>query len=158
MKSYFVPGLVALLVSLGVIWLAPALVPGAKKLSIAHVNEAAPKGSLFTLNENNEIVPLDFTDVSEKVMDAVVHIKSTQTEDYSSRQPQEYRELPDPFRDFFRDDFFEKFFGPPGQRWYRFESPQPDQPQIRVGTGSGVIINDEGYIVTNNHVISNGMT
>ncbi len=153
MKSYFISGIVALVVSLGVIWGAPEIVSGSKTLKIEHLNGVPTKGSMYTLNDNNEIVPLDFTDVSEKVMDAVVHIKSTQTGDYSSRQPQQ---LPDPFRDFFRDDFFDQFFGrPDDQRQYRFESPQPDLPQVRVGTGSGVIINDEGYIVTNNHVISN---
>ncbi|WP_075351421.1 Do family serine endopeptidase [Algoriphagus marinus] len=149
MKSYFISGIVALVVTLGVIWAAPQILPNAKTLKIEHLDGAPVKSSLYTLNENNEIVPLDFTDIAEKVMDAVVHIKSTHTENYSSRQPQQYRELPDPFRDFFRDDFFDQFFGPPDQRQF------PDQPQVRIGTGSGVIINDEGYIVTNNHVISN---
>lgn len=155
MKSYYISGIVALFVSLGVILVAPELVPSAKTLKIEHLDRVPAKGSLFTLNDKDEIIPLDFTDVSEKVMDAVVHIKSTQTRDYSSRQPQQYRELPDPFRDFFNDDFFDQFFGRPDQRRYQFEFPQPDQPQVRIGTGSGVIINDEGYIVTNNHVISN---
>jgi serine protease Do len=155
MKNYFISGIVALLVSLGVIWVAPQLVPGAKTLKIEHLNGTSVKGALYTVNDNDEIVPLDFTDVSERVMGAVVHIKSTQTEEYTNRQSQQYRELPDPFRDFFRDDFFDQFFGPPDQKWYRYDSPQPDQPQVRVGTGSGVIINSEGYIVTNNHVISN---
>ncbi|MEQ9300950.1 MAG: Do family serine endopeptidase [Cyclobacteriaceae bacterium] len=159
MKSYFISGTVALVVSLGVIWVAPEIVPDAKTLKIEHVNGAPAKGALYTLNDTGEIVPLDFTDVSERVMDGVVHIKSTQTENYSSRQSQPYRQLPDPFRDFFQDDFFDQFFGRPegrpdqGQRYYSYETPQ--QPEVRVGTGSGVIINSEGYIVTNNHVISN---
>src|SRR5690606_34433702 len=39
---------------------------------------------------------------------------------------------------------------------FRFDSPRhPDKPRVKVGTGSGVIINSEGYIVTNNHVIAN---
>jgi serine protease Do len=42
-----------------------------------------------------------------------------------------------PFRDFFGDEFFERFFG--------------DIPQDSLG--SGFIIDDEGYILTNNHVI-----
>lgn len=157
MKNYIISGIVALVVSLGVIWVAPEVVPGAKTIKIEHINGAPAKGALYTLGENNEIVPLDFTDVSVKIMDAVVHIKSTQTDNYAARQPQQYRQLPDPFRDFFRDDFFDQFFGRPDQeRRFRYDSPEtPQQPQVRVATGSGVIINEEGYIVTNNHVIAN---
>ncbi|MBW1839373.1 MAG: trypsin-like peptidase domain-containing protein, partial [Deltaproteobacteria bacterium] len=49
----------------------------------------------------------------------------------------------DSFRDFFGDDFFERFFG--GDR------PQRDY-KLR-SLGSGFIIDKEGYIITNNHVI-----
>jgi serine protease Do len=48
-----------------------------------------------------------------------------------------------PFEDFFGDDFFEKFFGEQ-QRDYKKQS-----------LGSGFVINKEGYILTNNHVIAN---
>lgn len=82
----------------------------------------------------------DFTATAEKVVNAVVHIKSTQTMEASNSQ----RGLPDPFRDFFDD-----FFSP------RFRDQQPMTPSPQVGTGSGVIISDDGYIVTNNHVIAN---
>ncbi|WP_372948514.1 Do family serine endopeptidase [Mariniphaga sp.] len=86
--------------------------------------------------------------MAQKVMPAVVHIKSTQMQNVRNFQ---YRQYPDPFRDFFDDDIFERFFGP----HFRFEQPQPEQRglQPRVGAGSGVIINSDGYIVTNNHVI-----
>lgn len=146
MKTYIISGLVALSISLGVFWIAP----GSKTLKIEHINSTPVKGALYTVDENNEVVPLDFTSVADKVMDAVVHIKSTQTENYTVRGPQQYRQLPDPFRDFFGNDFFDQFFGP-GQRP---QNQRPLQPQVRVGTGSGVIINEEGYIVTNNHVIA----
>ncbi len=154
MKNYLISGIIAMGVSLGVIGLAPEMIPGYKTLKIEHLSSTPSKGALYTVDENNEIVPLDFTTVSTKVMDAVVHIKSTQTGNHIASGPQQYRQLPDPFRDFFGDDFYDQFFGRPDQREYRFESPR-QQPQIRIGTGSGVIINSEGYIVTNNHVISN---
>jgi len=115
MKQYIISGIIALTISVGAIVVVPELVPGAKRVKIEHVNGAPAKGALYTVDENNEIVPLDFTAVSEKVMDAVVHIKSTQTSNYSARGPQQYRQLPDPFRDFFGDDFFRQFFGNPDQ-------------------------------------------
>lgn len=152
MKNHIISGLIALCISLGVIWIAPEIGKSEKTLKIQHVNSAPVQGAVYTVNENDEIVPLDFTQVAERVMDAVVHIKSTQTGNIPLRPNQPYRELPDPFRDFFGDEFFDQFFGPR----FRFDSPRhPDKPRVKVGTGSGVIINSEGYIVTNNHVIAN---
>lgn len=84
----------------------------------------------YNVNENGEAIPLDFTVTAEKVTKAVVHIKSTQKE--NTRQSQQY--YVDPFREFFG--------GPQGR------GSQPSQ-----STGSGVIINADGYIVTNNHVV-----
>jgi Do/DeqQ family serine protease len=81
----------------------------------------------FTKDENGRVIPTDFTAIAEQVTPAVVFIKSTQNERVS-QQNQMY----DPFRD---------FFGPRIQ-------PGPSQ-----SSGSGVIINDSGYIVTNNHVV-----
>src|SRR5690606_3466633 len=76
-------------------------------------------------NEGN-VVPLDFTAAAEKVMPAVVHIRSTQQ--VRNQQTPSY----DPFRD---------FFGP----------RVPNGPSQ--SSGSGVIINENGYIVTNNHAV-----
>ena len=95
---------------------------------------------LYTADNEGNIRPLDFTETSEKVLDAVVHIKSTQTG--ASYGDKGARELPDPFKEFFGDMF-------------KGQSPNGMQSRPRVGTGSGVIINDKGYIVTNNHVIDN---
>ncbi len=121
-----------------------------KNIKIEHVSESPVVGAAYTINKNGEVVPLEFTTASKKVMDAVVHIKSTkmlQSRNYY--QPYEYS---DPFRRFFDDEMFREFFGPN----FKFESPkQQSEPQMQVGTGSGVIINSEGYIVTNNHVVQN---
>jgi len=54
----------------------------------------------------------------------------------------------DPHEFFYGDpnDFFEKFFGRPQRR-------NPSREFRTEGTGSGVIIDPEGYIVTNHHVV-----
>ncbi len=83
-----------------------------------------------------------FVQVAQAVKPAVVNIATTQ----KPRQPEGRRgqqvppQFRGPFRDFFGEDFFERFFG--------------DQPQReRHSLGSGVIVDKRGYILTNNHVI-----
>lgn len=77
----------------------------------------------------------DFTQVAEMTVHAVVHIRA-EFEPRRRSQP-----------DFFHDDFFDFFFGP-----RRRPSPQ-EQPPV-IGSGSGVILSHDGYIITNNHVIA----
>jgi serine protease Do len=54
----------------------------------------------------------------------------------------------DQFRDFFGDDFMERFFGPQGQGGGGNERPRTQQ-----SLGSGFIVDKSGYILTNRHVI-----
>jgi len=119
-----------------------------RSIKIEHISDTPIIGAAYTVNKEGEIVPLEFTDVAKKVMPAVVHIKSTRVQRISRGQD---RGNIDPFRDFYNDDIFRRFFGPD------FETPQqlPESPRTIVGAGSGVIINSDGYIVTNNHVIDN---
>lgn len=103
-------------------------------LTVAHDSTAPAVVSGF--DDHGDQLPT-FTYAAEKVMPSVVHIKSTVVRRNTSSQR---NNVPDPFRDFFGDDFFSN----PNQQ----RAPRP-----QVGTGSGVIISTDGYIVTNNHVI-----
>ncbi len=116
-----------------------------KKVTVEHLSGTPVVGAAYTVNEDGEMVPLEFTGVAEKVTPAVVHIKSTQIRGMENYRFRGSPDFPDPFG----DEFFRRFFGPE----FRFEQPSPGTPQPRIGSGSGVIISSEGYIVTNNHVI-----
>ena len=99
--------------------------------------------AIYTVNENGQYVPLDFTGVSKEVMNSVVHISSIHKVQPTSNS---YYYEGSPFGDLFGDDFFRFFQGTP-------ESRSKPKPYEQVGTGSGVIISSNGYIVTNNHVV-----
>ncbi|MGB0526018.1 MAG: Do family serine endopeptidase [Flammeovirgaceae bacterium] len=133
------------LFTLGILYSVDRVKGESDVIKIQHVADVSPQ-SLFTKNDKNELVPLDFTAVAKEAMGAVVHIKSIQN------NPTKGKTLSDPFERFFRDDFFKDFFGEPYR--YEYRNPRNSKPQPRIGTGSGVIINEQGYIVTNNHVIA----
>ena len=82
------------------------------------------------------MVPADaisFTDAAEKTVNSVVHVKTAvENNGYTAQSPLDF------------------FFGVP--RDYQ------NHPRLQMGSGSGVIISKDGYIVTNNHVIENAQT
>ncbi len=108
-------------------WLVKDQKAGVK---IEHIAGVPSSQVAYTVNDAGEVVPLDFTGTAEKVTRAVVHIRSIQ-EKTTRNNP----EIPDAFR----------FF---------FDQPYENQGP-RQSSGSGVIINKDGYIVTNNHVVDN---
>ena len=97
--------------------------------SIATETVQVDEGARFrTVNLSHDNWP-DFTYAAESAVDAVVYVKVKATETMQS--------MPESIFDFF------------------FGMPQQGAPRQRekVGSGSGVIIREDGYIVTNNHVI-----
>ncbi len=99
--------------------------------------------------------PESFADLVEEVAPAVVNIAVVHGSSGDSRgEGQERRgqgmqpwgQSPE-FR-----EFFERFFGREGPHGQRDGSPTRPQPP-RQGAGSGFVIDPEGYVVTNNHVI-----
>ena len=88
---------------------------------------------------------VDFTAPAAAATPALVHIKTkTNAKQVNNNLPRN-KQQQNPFADLFgNDDFFQQFFG---QRNYVI-------PEQRA-SGSGVIISEDGYIVTNNHVVDN---
>jgi len=81
-------------------------------------------------------IETDFTVAAELSVHAVVHVKT--------KTPMKTQQ----FGGFQDDPFFEYFFGRPQQAPNKHK-----EVPMQEGVGSGVIISNDGYIVTNNHVV-----
>lgn len=103
-----------------------------------------PQESQFIRTAAPTSFETDFTVAAEKTVNEVVCIKSYAT----PRQNQYNGGGYDPF------GMFDFFFGPQQRQQQPRQQPQNREP-VQTGLGSGVILSEDGYIVTNNHVIDN---
>lgn len=122
--SMILAGIVGGMMTLGGFYL---ISPNTSGETVKYVNQPVEQQNYRQLASNRiQTSPFDFTVAAELTMPAVVHITAKQVKEEKTNNEQKSP--------------LEFFFGPMESR--------PKQ-----GTGSGVIIDTEGYIVTNNHVV-----
>ena len=100
----------------------------------------ASYAGFFDSNTNIPGQPVDFQPASQAAVPSVVHITTVIGSSQASNNLPKNKK--NPFGEIFGEDFMEDFFNGPQMR---------SQPQR--ASGSGVVISEDGYIVTNNHVI-----
>jgi serine protease Do len=84
-----------------------------------------------------------FVSVADRVMPAVVNVTVKSKRGPAGAEAPDRPEMEERFKEFFGQEFFDRFF--------RKRSPRDEGR----ASGSGVIVDKQGYILTNNHVVEN---
>ncbi len=117
----------------------------AGSVNVTPRSEAQRETAQAARPRNGSVLLPSFADTAQEVMPSVVSITSTDI--VKGNRGRRYQQNP-----YGEGDPFEFFFGPPGGQNRRGQ-PRDEEEHKEVQGGTGFIISEDGYVVTNNHVI-----